>query len=58
MIYIVGRAHKASVKDGAGILYQRNSKNGIVQVAAIIFKHRVLLVFYCIYFLFPFQHPW
>lgn len=43
MIYIVGRAHKASVKDGVGILYQRISKNGIAHAAVIILNIKFYL---------------
>lgn len=43
MIYIVGRTHKASVKDGVGILYQRISKNGIVHAAVIILNIKFYL---------------
>lgn len=43
MIYIVGRAHKASVKDGIGIFYQCISKNGIAHAAVIILNIKFYL---------------
>jgi hypothetical protein len=43
MIYIAARAHKASVKDGVGIWYQRISKNGITHAAVIILNIKFYL---------------